>query len=92
MAFLIVSTAVIAWFLPCDLNVSKQFFFDDNITFSNMYKYSKSRVVPAKQKISPVTLALQLVSGEKLIAEFRPEGIIVRSFKKIVNVLTNCMH
>ena len=37
--------------------------------------YSKSRNVPAATpKISPVTLALQLVSGERLIAEFRPEG------------------
>ena len=38
--------------------------------------YSKSRnVAAAPPKISPVTLALQLVSGERLIAEFHPEGI-----------------
>ena len=36
--------------------------------------YSKSRVAPGKPKISPVTIALQLLSGERLIAEFRPEG------------------
>lgn len=39
--------------------------------------YSKSRNVNKAQappKISPVTLALQLVSGERLIAEFHPEG------------------
>ena len=36
--------------------------------------YSKSNVVLAKPKISPVTIALQLLSGERLIAVFRPEG------------------
>ena len=36
--------------------------------------YSKSRVVRAKTKIFPVTTTLQLLSGERLIAEFRPEG------------------
>ena len=36
--------------------------------------YSKSRVIPACRNISPVTLALQLVSGERLIGEFHPEG------------------
>jgi hypothetical protein len=39
--------------------------------------YSKSRnvnKVPVIPKISPVTLALQLVSGERLIADFHPEG------------------
>ena len=36
--------------------------------------YSKSRVAPGKPKISPVTIALQLLSGERLIAEFHPEG------------------
>ncbi|KAI9557803.1 hypothetical protein GHT06_014552 [Daphnia sinensis] len=38
--------------------------------------YSKSRNAnkpPGPPKISPVTLALQLVSGERLIAEFHPE-------------------
>ena len=34
----------------------------------------QSRVVPAKPKISPVIIALQLISGETLIAEFSPEG------------------
>lgn len=39
--------------------------------------YSKSRNANKPQappKISLVTLALQLVSGERLIAEFHPEG------------------
>ena len=36
--------------------------------------YSRSSVVLAKPKISPVTIALQLLSGERLIAVFRPEG------------------
>jgi hypothetical protein len=39
--------------------------------------YSKSRNVnkaSVTPKISPVTLALQLISGERLIAEFHPEG------------------
>ncbi|KAI9557822.1 hypothetical protein GHT06_014571 [Daphnia sinensis] len=38
--------------------------------------YSKSRNAnkpPGPPKVSPVTLALQLVSGERLIAEFHPE-------------------
>ncbi|XP_057373247.1 tether containing UBX domain for GLUT4-like [Daphnia carinata] len=41
--------------------------------------YSKSRNANKPQaapKISPVTLALQLVSGERLIAEFHPEGTL----------------
>ena len=46
--------------------------------------YSKSSVVPAKQKISPVTIALQLLSGEKLIGEFRPEGSFVRNCQFVV--------
>ena len=49
----------------------RQFFFD-NITYLNMY--SKPLVVASCPTISPVTLALQLLSGERLIAEFRPEG------------------
>ena len=36
--------------------------------------YSKSLVVAACPINSPVTIALQLLSGERLIAEFRPEG------------------
>ena len=46
--------------------------FFHNITYLNMY--SKSFVVASCPTISPVTLALQLFSGEKLITEFRPEG------------------
>ena len=34
----------------------------------------QSNATVAAPKISPVTIALQLVSGERLIAEFRPEG------------------
>ena len=49
----------------------RQFFFD-NITYLNMY--SKPLVVASCPTISPVTLALQLLSGERLIAKFRPEG------------------
>ena len=36
--------------------------------------YSKSRVFREKTKIFQVTTTLQLLSGERLIAEFRPEG------------------
>lgn len=37
--------------------------------------YSKSKQVSlAAPKLGPVTLALQLQSGDRLIAEFRPEG------------------
>ena len=42
--------------------------------FCIICRMHKSRVVPAKPKISPVTIALQQLSGETLIAEFRPEG------------------
>ena len=34
----------------------------------------QSNVVPAKPKISPVTVALQQLSGETLIGAFSPEG------------------
>ena len=34
----------------------------------------KSNAVPAKPKISPVTIALQQLSGERLIGAFSPEG------------------
>ena len=44
----------------------------------------ESRVVPAKPKISPVTIALQILSGEKLIAKFRPEGSFVRNGQFVV--------
>ena len=48
--------------------------------------YSKSRnanKTPVVQKISPVTLALQLASGERLIAEFHPEGCTIK-FKAFI--------
>ena len=44
----------------------------------------QSRVVPAKQNISPVTIALQILSGEKLVAKFRPEGSFVRNCQFVV--------
>ena len=44
----------------------------------------QSRVVPAKQNISPVTIALQQLSGERLIGEFRPEGSFVRNCQFVV--------
>ena len=46
--------------------------------------YSKSRVVAACPNISPVTLSIQLVSGERLIGEFHPEG---KSFVNLVMLL-----
>jgi hypothetical protein len=52
--------------------------------------YSKSRnanKAPAAQKISPVTLALQLASGERLIAEFHPEGCTMKFKAFIINSL-----
>ena len=51
--------------------------------------YSKSRVVPAKPKISPVTIALQLLSGERLIAVFRPEGNRWSTLNLLFRVWTN---
>ena len=44
----------------------------------------QSRVVPAKQNISPVTIALQQLSGERLIGEFSPEGSFVRNCHEFV--------
>ena len=55
-----------------------------------MSKYSKPRVVAANAKISPLTIALLFNSGERLIVNFRHEGIV--RYKILVNVLTTCMH
>ena len=62
-----------AWFcLVLETFPNNSFF--DNITYNNMY--SKSRAVTACRNISHtnVTIALLLASGERLTAEFRPEG------------------
>ena len=44
----------------------------------------KSRAVTAKSKNSPVTIALQQLSGERLIGEFSPEGSFVRNCQFVV--------
>ena len=66
------STAITAWFLPYAPSLGQLFL--DNIAYCRMFKSFKPRVAVAKTEISPVTIALQLNSGESLTTEFPPQG------------------